>query len=1129
MNQSMYLVTKLTQPRTSRWHLPRPHLHSILADGLTRRLTALIAAAGHGKTCTLAYFLTEAQIPYLWIQLDPGDSEIRTFAHYLSEGIRTELAGGSRALTALDAGGASPQLMPLFVADLEECPNPVAIVLDDFHLIDRDSPVVQLVAGLLQHASDKVHFFICSRTALPFSTARLKVIQEAAEITEDDLRFTPGEVLTFMREMAGITLDEHHLEQISHLTEGWSAALVLLASGLKRRGSVESFIGGTLPADLFSYLADEVFHSLPASVQGFMEESAILDVCSPQACDAILERRDSGSVLAQLLNSNLLLTQLGPDSFRYHHLLQRFLLERLKVRDSAETFRRLHKRAGDWYISRELPEEGVRYYLRGGWLQEAAGLVEDLAPLWLRTNKLERLRGLLAVLPTETKEPFPWISLCEARQAVNAGNPDVAMGMARLALRAFQERGDARGLVQANTLIGEICIVRQQYSEGMAAYEEAAKALQPEHRYEEGVLLQRRSVLQFYLQGASTAVEADLRRALAIYVEVGDLLGEAAVSDQIGQMRAALGDYASGISFLEHSVEILRSLGEPPYEVGTNLAWLYNVVGRFRDAVAISEPILASSSRKLRRAYAAAHLVYAYTHLGEFSKATAMTQTSNALIEELGNREMKSELAVDLSTLYRLSGQPQAAVPYANEAMQTAKQTERANFHTRPVIETALLHLFHTGNAAAAARMAEKALARLTSDESHPYERLMLMLTIAVAEFRQSRTESRPDGVRILQEGLSECSRRGYQFFALQEWPLALAIAIYGLAYGVHNELILGIVRLMNERLPTEVLQGGIPLMEAEARLVPAAWQALPDEAVREAFSRLLTPGDRRRVVNLAKGPAPMRIQCLGNLAVTIGAEQLDLKALRKRKSGQLLVLLLSQDSPLPRDQVMDRLWPDLDPEAADTSLRVSLHHLRRLLEPHLGGRSRSRYIQSEGGLIWFSRQPEVSVDLDQFREALGRAVDAAEGSNRAVAVQHYEQASKVYRGDLSTDDPYSSPLEELRTALREQYTSVLDWLGGYYWHEAQDPAKAILAFKQRLTLDAAHEAAHQALMRIYLENGQVGAARQQYSTCREALANGLGVTPSRATESLLQLALSMESEASPPAQVVKQRASRPR
>lgn len=1112
----MFLVTKLSRPRTSRYHLPRPHLSALLADGLARKLTALIAAAGHGKTCTLAHFLATSQVPYLWIQLDSTDSDLNTFMGYLAAGIHRELGGGARIATALESGSMPQQPLPALVADLGDCPGPVAIVLDDFHLIEKESPVVPLVAGLLQYASEHVHLYICSRTPLPFSIARLKVIQEAAEITEEDLRFTAAEVRTFMAQMTELTLAESDLEQVCHLTEGWSAALVLLASGLKRRGSVEGFVRGALPSDLFAYLADEMFHSLSADVQRFMEESSILDVCSPAACDAILQRRDSSAVLAQLLNSNLLLTQLGPDSFRYHHLLQRFLQERLQMRDAGEAFRQLHRRAGEWYLGRDLHEEAVRYYLRGGWIKEAARLVEALAPLWLRTARLERLRGLLAHLPTEVKEEHPWISLCEARYSLNSGNPDAAMGMARLALRTFEASDDTRGLIQALTLIGEVHWLRQQYEVAMETYSRAAQSLRPEHRYEEGVLLQRRATLLLIAKGPTPEVEADLRRALSIYIELGDLPGEAAVSNSLGVVRGYMGDYHSAIRFLERGTEILRSLGEPPYEVGTNLAWVYSHVGRFGDALNICEPMLTSSSRKIQRAYAATYLVHIHARLGDFGRAAAMAQMANGLVEELGNLELKANLTANLSAMYRLSGQPQTAIPFANEAMQLAKQTERANFHVKMILEAILLHLFHTGNAATAARMAERALVRLNSVEAQPYERMMLNLTLALAEFRQSRTESRPEAVRILQEGLAECSRRGYESFALQEWQLACTLVVLGLAYGVDPELCLSLTRLMESQLPAPVLQAGITLLESEARLVPAAWQALPDGEARAAFSRLLAPADRRRVVSLATGPAPLRIQCLGPLLVNVGSDPIDIKALKKRKAGQLLVLLLTQEGPLPRDQVLDRLWPDLDPEAADTSLRVSLHHLRRQLEPHLGGRSKSRYIQAEGGLIWFSRQPEAEVDLYQFREALEKAQEAAAVGDSATAAAAYETACRRYRGDLSADDPYSSALEDHRNSLREQYTAALEWMGQYYWQEAQDPARAILAFRQRLNVDNTHEPAHQALMRIYLENGQVAAARQQYAACREALQTQLGVAPSRTSESLLQLALSMESEAVP-------------
>jgi len=1125
VERDFHLLTKLSRPKTVRYHLPRPHLTSILQDGLARRLTTLIASAGHGKTSTLAHFFSHVDLPVLWIQLDQRDSALPTFMRYLSLGISQVLGGGSRVVAALEAERSSEDLQALLLADLHGIERHVAIVLDDFHLIEKESPIPALLFGLLQYLDDRVHLFISSRTPLPFSTARLKVIQEAAEITEEDLRFTPAETQTFFQSMAEIYLEGDKLEQVCHLTEGWSAALVLLASGIKRRGTLDSLLGGTLPTDLFTYLADEVFLSLPPNLQRFMEESSILDTCSPPTCDGVLGRQDSAAVLSYLLNSNLLLTQLGPDSFRYHHLLQRFLQERLKARESGD-FIRLHKQAGDWFLNREEPEEAVKHYLRGGWIQEAAQLVESLAPLWLRTHRLERLRGLLSHLPQTTKEQYPWISICEARHLLSQGKADHAVGIARLALHSFQERSDTRGVLQAHILLGEAFAIRHEMDAADEEYRLAAAALQPEFRQEEGLLLQRRAALTSFLSGRNELAEADLRRALALFVELGDLPGEASSSDLLGVMRAAAGDYTSAVHFLERSATLLSSMGEPVEEVGTNLAWIYNEVGRFRDSISISERMLNGSTRKIRRAYAALYLLQSYTRLGEFTKAGTIAPVAHTLMEEIGNRALKTTLTVELSAFYRLSGQGQASVPFANEALQLARQVEKADRHVKPMMEAVLLHLFHTGNAGAAGRMAERTMDKLEPG-THPLERTMLTLALAIAQFRVSRTESRPEAVRLLQEGLTECQRRGYEFFALREWPLALTAVVYGLAYDVQAEFCRELLRHMESQLPVPILQAGIVVSEADARLLPAAWQALPDDGSRSTFAALLSPQDRKRVGGLTSGPAPVLIQVLGPLAVTIGGEPVDVKALKKRKSGQLLTMLVSEDGPVPRERIMDRLWPDLDPGAADTSLRVTLHHLRRLLEPHLGGKSKSRYIQTEGGLIWFSRHPEVQVDLDQFREALSSAEEALAGGDALRAAKWYEAASKLYHGDLAADEAYA--LEDLREAWRIRYTSALDWLGEYYWHEVQDTAKALLVYQRRLAVDEAFEPAHQALMRLYLESGQIGRARQQYLSCKEALATHLGVEPSRTTESILQLAISMESETGSSAPAPARRTSKKR
>lgn len=1072
----------------------------------------LLASAGHGKTSTLASFAAEAGVPGLWIQLDPADGQVYTFLRYLALGIQQELGGGSSLLRALEGGGPLEDPVPLLLADLQACPGHHMIVLDDFHLIDRESPVVGLIQRLLQYLSEQTHLYVCSRTALPFSTARLKVIQEAGEITEDDLRFSREEITAFLSGMTGQDPSPEELEQVEHLTEGWSAALVLLATAARRRGGLGPLLSGGLPGDLFAYLAEEVLGGLDPHMQAFMEESSILDVLSPTICDEVLERQDSAAMLNQLSSSSLLVIQVGPDAYRYHHLLQRFLQDRLRARESGD-FARLCKQAGDWYVQREEPEEAVKHYLRGGWLQEAAGLAESLAPEWLRAHRLERLQTLLAELPQSIKEQYPWITLCEARYLLHSGRGDHAVGMARLALRAFDEYGDRRGLFHAHMLLADCFAVRQKFAAGEAELAKAKELLEPDFRHEEALLLLRRAGLAYLADRDPSEAEADLRRSLALYVELGDLQGEGAVCDLLGVVRAQQGDYGTAIQMLERAAEIARSLGEPAHEVGINLAWVYLEVGRFLDVVALCEPILSFSSRKMRRLYAGIYLINAYTRLGEYTKATALASTVNALVEETGTVETKTVLISNLASLYRLAGQSQASVPFANEALHLARVGDLPHMHAPIRTQAVMLHLFYTGNAGKAAQIAERTLAR-RDKQATVLQRVILTLALAVARFRLTRTESRPVAVRILQDGLTDCQRWGVEFFVLHEWQLALAAVIYGLAYDVQAEFCLRLIRTMAEELPRPVRQPGIPVAEPELRVLPAAWQALPDDEIRETFASLLTASDRKRVVTLATGPSPLTIRVLGPLAVTVGDTAIDVRALKRRKSGQLLTLLVANEGPLPREQVIEQLWPDLDASAADTSLRVSLHHLRRLLEPHLGGKAKSRYIHTEGGLVWFSRHPEVQIDLDRFREALRRADEAREAGNPREAAGHLEAACRLYQGDLLADDPYT--LSELREHWRARYADALDWLGEYYWHEAGVPSRAITSFQRRLALDESHEPTHQSLIRIYLETGQIDRARQQYAACREALASQLGVEPSASTEALHQLAIAMENEGQP-------------
>jgi DNA-binding SARP family transcriptional activator len=84
-----------------------------------------------------------------------------------------------------------------------------------------------------------------------------------------------------------------------------------------------------------------------------------------------------------------------------------------------------------------------------------------------------------------------------------------------------------------------------------------------------------------------------------------------------------------------------------------------------------------------------------------------------------------------------------------------------------------------------------------------------------------------------------------------------------------------------------------------------------------------------------ASPAAALQITLLGQFRVLAGGEAIPDAAWKLRKARALLKLLaLAPGGRVPRDEVLDLLWPDRDPAAADNNLRGALLIARRALAP---------------------------------------------------------------------------------------------------------------------------------------------------------------------------------------------------
>ena len=135
-------ATKLHIPTLRSGHLHRVELVAALVAGAQSRVTLVAAAPGSGKTSLLSEWHADPRErrPFAWISLDSADNDPVRFWDGVVAALQTTAPRiGDSAQAALHSPGTTvtDQVLPLLINDLAELPEPIVLVLDDYHLIEN--------------------------------------------------------------------------------------------------------------------------------------------------------------------------------------------------------------------------------------------------------------------------------------------------------------------------------------------------------------------------------------------------------------------------------------------------------------------------------------------------------------------------------------------------------------------------------------------------------------------------------------------------------------------------------------------------------------------------------------------------------------------------------------------------------------------------------------------------------------------------------------------------------------------------------------------------------------------------------------------------------------------------------
>jgi LuxR family transcriptional regulator, maltose regulon positive regulatory protein len=236
--------------------------------------------------------------------------------------------------------------------------------------------------------------------------------------------------------------------------------------------------------------------------------------------------------------------------------------------------------------------------------------------------------------------------------------------------------------------------------------------------------------------------------------------------------------------------------------------------------------------------------------------------------------------------------------------------------------------------------------------------------------------------------------------------------------------------------------------------------------------------------------PWPVRIRCMGKFAIFIDDEPLQFKGRAPAKPMELLKLLVSAGrGGLPARAIADRLWPDIEGDAALVNVDTNVHRLRKLFkqDPLLVGEGR---VAINTQHCWVDAWTLESLDL------------ISSDSAPSLLIRTASEALRLYVGHFLDVDAEQAWAIAYREKLRSGLIRLVS-AAGKCMEATNKITDAIELYERAIKLDNIAEPLYRQWMACLRERGENAEALKVYRRCKEMLSIVLGIQPSAETQAI--------------------------
>ena len=1078
----------------------RDRLFDFLDSQFHKPAFLISGQAAQGKTTLAASYLAEKNIPVIWIHLteENNDSE-KLFNCIVAASSRMGIEAGNQepvfaASPILGAGQGLQQYVKVLAALFEKVSGPTALVLDDLEQLDETSPGFDLIFYILSIFNSFLKRFVLSRTIPERYLGTLKMSGHICMIENQDLCFSLEETCQLFSNRP--ELDRSWLARIHEITSGWIGGLTLIKESLRQADHPPDDLPSQLSEETFTYFSQEIYNRLPDDIKRFLVTTSELDVIDIDVVQTMFDRQTALSILTRLEKRNLFIQRIldsrGNHQFRYHLLFRKFLSWQLTQTYPPEKIQTVYRTFARVLWENRCHEAALKCFDLARDVDQMARILRIKGPDYLIQGNLSDLEKWIGRLPEKRVEKDPWLMFFSIiARRIKGGQKNISRLETVFSL--FKHASDVRGMFLSIGFLIEAAVFVRKPSRVIEAWIKQGESIlagtgkTQQFPWARGLLLQKIGLGYIAGSGNLTRGISACKNALLLARQIDEpgLMFNTSITLALGHVQA--GDLDNARKLLTRIHQMDRKQQSPEYRVLRHLVDidLFLKNQRFDRA----ESLLSRCETDIDTfglifLYPALveekALFFAYT--GKFDDARQMADHLNDFSVLEGNN-FYSGISYRIHALTCLfQDDANLALSHINTALQEFDPAKKGDIHyflTRQLAGIILL----------SCRRYEQALDHLLPAADH-FEKtgagLNACETLIAAGNAWWALSQKKQAVTCFEKGFSKAAGEGYQSMPLIKGPLLFNALIAMTGRGGFS--------------------GSVPAIEHAVSMLKTFGAADLDQMLTKA---LKSAGKKQRSAIAARF-APiyklvlprLHIRTFGRFVIRIGSREIDARAFEGTKPLTLLKALVRHGgTDIPKEILIDDLWPDAPSGSGEKNFKITLHRLRKVLEKDIQKPFGFSYVFQKSARISLDMEI-VDIDAKQFLSFGKRADRLAEKDQLEQALTFYDKGIDLYKGDFLSEETYLEWVDRQRTLYRSRYLEMLSTKAMI--HENLDQTDlAIDTWQAALQIDPCLESACRNLMILYADTGRIKNALRQFGALTDALKKEMDTEPDPRTVEL--------------------------